>query len=57
VTSPQQPRKSSSGGWIILVILVLLGIGSCHEVMQVTQCNTLTQQCTQTDYPITTTSP
>ena len=58
MTTPQQPRNSSGGGWVILIIIGLaLILWGGKQVMQVTQCNTMTQTCTQTDYPVTTNSP
>jgi hypothetical protein len=60
---PQQQRKSGAGiGGVVLAVLVVLGVigwvgAHASQSVQVTTCDTVLQQCSQTSYPVTTQAP
>jgi hypothetical protein len=58
----QGPRSGSSAGSVIVLVIAVLAVlawigAHMTRSEQVTSCNTVTQTCTQTDYPIQSQGP
>ena len=56
------PRRSNAGGWVglVLVVLVVIGFVAAHasQSVQVTTCtDTVVPSCTVQTVPVTTTGP